>query len=184
MGEHTYNTDHGVFRIKKENVPACIGALVKHAIDPDPADEYASALSDPKEVEALRATPPTISEAFGLFGLECAEVDDGNVDAGDIIDVFLTEGSFPGVEYTLTKVIAPFVAPGSFLVFAYGGASGCWSVEYSLDPETEKTFGNVGDVVVVRHDDLLLILRTLKNAGLSLIHEEMSRKYGIANAAE
>jgi len=178
MSDHTYNTDHGVFLIKKENVPACIEAVMRHVTEPDPADKYMSPLSD-REKEQVRLDPPDITDALGFVGLGCGESENG-----DVIDIYLEEGSFPGVEYTLTNVIAPFVEPGSFLVFAYGGASGCWSVEYTKDPETGETFGNVGDVVVVRHDDMLRMLLTLKSAGLSLFHQEMQKRYGAPDAAE
>lgn len=168
MGDHTYNTDHGVFRIKKENIPACLAALNAEA-----------SRQDGNAVEASN-----IETAFELFSLGI-----GLSDEGDVIDVYLEDSHFPSVEEVLTKVIAPFVEPGSFLVFAFGGASGLWSVQYSTDLDTltsptPTVIGSIGDVVVVRQDDMLDILQTLKNAGLPLIFSHMSKKYGAGDAAE
>lgn len=178
MSDHTYNTSHGSFRIKKENVPACIEALVKHATSPDPEDQYTSPLSEKDKEEWLKP-PVDIERALGTLGLGCGVTDDG-----DVIDIYLEDDHFPSVEYTLTKVIAPFVEPGSFLVFAFGGADGLWAVQYTKDPETGSTFWSIGDVVVVRDDDMLRMLRSLKAVAPKHFFEEMQARYGGRDAAE
>ena len=144
MSDHTYNTDHGRFFLPAATVPGAIKDLFRYAL----------------EHERVVGTQmfSSIQDALGPFGLDAAEDNDGN-----IIDIFLSGSHFGSeVEEILTTVLAPFVCPGSFLVFAFGGCSGCWAVTWEIDRKDKKVTGRTVDIRTVLEGDMVKILKVLK----------------------
>lgn len=157
MGDYTYNTDHGNFLLKKENVPKAVEALLEHI------DEEYSERPKYQDFESL----------LRFLGFECTFSDDD-----DVIDVYLSNSSFnEDDQHVLTDVLGPFVEDGSYLVFAFGGTSGCWAVAFEKGGKNNEVTGFTADVTTVLDHDLVEILDVLR-VTVPTFYEKMLAKYG------
>jgi hypothetical protein len=157
MGNHIYNTDHGVFLLRKEKFALAFEALKTHAAAERPDT----------------APPKDLFEALRLFDWEASEADDG-----DIIDLYFADGAMRDWELdAVRKHLAPFVDPGSFLVFAFGeGTNCCWAWSFEKDPTTDMVTCSEKDVITVLDDDVVKMLKVLKVHAPGLF-KEMEEKY-------
>lgn len=146
--EHTYNTEHGNFLIKKHNREALLEAINKRY-----DKQY-----------------PELSSAFGDQGFVFSEND------GDIVDVYLDQ-SYLGEqeEDFLMTVLTPFVQPGSYLVFAFGGSGGCFAFSWWSDGKGGVK-AKCEDVYPILATDLELLLPRLGDSHPEL-YREFLKKY-------
>lgn len=157
MADYVYATDHGKFLIKKENFEAAKKALLAYTIEKR---------QDTTEHE-------TLAEALAVWDWEVVNNTDG-----DIVDIYPAESSMRQEEYeALTEGIAEYVEPGSFIVLAFGGVSGCWALAWDNDPDRGKVIGYETDIETVLALDLAAILRSVKDSDPDLF-KEMAEKYG------
>jgi len=148
MADYTYNTDHGSFRLKKENKEAAGRAII---------EEF-----------GLEADF-NFSKAMEALDLDFDEDDEGNV-----IDVYLASSYFEDeIKKTLTEIIAPFVEDGSFVVFYGGGTNGCWAISWEKG-EDGVVAGYERDLTTVLDVDMKAILRALKGTQLG---EALAKRY-------
>ena len=105
MSDWTYNTNHGMFLLKKENIPKAVKAIAEISSFVHEDDEFGQALSN--------------------FGLECTVDKNGNV-----IDISLSASNYSADIDNVMSAIAESVEPGSYLVFYGGGSDGCWALAY------------------------------------------------------
>lgn len=141
MGEHTYNTEHGHFWMKSENVPGALRA----------AKDWVEQEHHPHVVrgDTSEQTFTSLLSSFG-FGVVFA-------DSGDVVDIYLDDNYFTNRQAKLLSVISPFAEKNSYLVFFGGGATGCWAVEF-------ENFGTVEtSVETVASGDMNKILGFLQN---------------------
>ena len=157
MADWVYATDHGKFRIKKENFEAAKKALLAYTIEKR---------EDNTEYE-------TLEEALKVWDWEVANNPDG-----DIVDIYPAESSMRPEEYeALTEGIAEYVEPGSFIVLAFGGTSGCWALAWDNDPDRGKVVGYETNIETVLANDLQAILTIVRFNDIVLFNE-MAAKYG------
>lgn len=149
MGDWTYNTDHGSFRMKAENKSEAAKALI---------EEFGLE----GELDFTQAM-----ELLDLF-VDCA-------DNGDVFDVYLKDSHFEDeIKKALTEVIAPYVEPGSFVVFYGGGTDGCWAIAWDANEEGVVE-GFERDLTTVLNPDLKSMLKALDGTELG---KRMKEKYG------
>jgi len=140
MSDHTYNTNHGNFRIDARKIPHLLKALFEH-------DMATGRIVD-------TSVFADISDALMHWRFDCTLSEEG-----DIVDIFLDDAYFGEVkEKILTEVIAPFVDDGSYLVFAFGGVDAFWAISFSKNHETDKVEGKTTDVQAILDEDLVMML--------------------------
>lgn len=164
MANWVYNTDHSSFLMKAEKINAAAEAVEKYI------HENISDADTPPE-----GLPKTgsLEDAFDFLDLEYSMNSEG-----DIIDIDLQNSYWSShIEKVLTEVIAPYVEKDSYLVFAFGEASGCWAIAYDGETATSS------DVVTVLEEDLKAMLAVLKLT-VPLVYQQMLKKYAPSRIRE
>lgn len=159
MSNSTYNTDHGNFLIKKENVPRLIELLKKLALE-----EHGPGWDDAQGHDP--------EYAFGRFDLGCFVDNDGNVE-----HLFLDDSRYNAEKIEVFEHIAPVVEPDSFIVFVFGESSGCFAASWYRDAEGVTRFREES-VYTVTKTDMQEIAKALKTAAPEL-HARCVKKYGV-----
>jgi hypothetical protein len=160
MSEYTYNTDHGHFEIRAKKVPLALKELKKY----------------------IKKNCIDLNGAYSPFESTMLAVGLG-VDfdkKGNVVDIYLDQSHFGDCEEAvLTKVIAPFVTSGSFVVFYGGGSGGCWAVSWNR--KKGKVVGTICDGEFILKRDMERIFRSMKrdfSGGDTNLFIQMARKYG------
>lgn len=93
---------------------------------------------------------------------------------GDVIDIVLQSSNFGERQDDALKAIAPFVEPGSYLVFAFGGVEACWARAFEMTAGVVECKG--ADVVTVLDYDLKEMLDVLR-VTVPTFYKVMLEKY-------
>lgn len=159
MAERTWCTTHSNFRIKKENILGALEAICKWQ----------------QERDELEELPGYEGLSFALLseGLEISESDH----TGDVIDLYLHDEYWDESMRYVCKVIAPFVEPGSYVVFFGGGIDAVWGVTWERGDDGVMHADPDADLEVIAHPDLIRLIRLAERTDYAL-YEEMIKKYG------
>jgi hypothetical protein len=138
MGDNVYCTDHGSFCILKAKQDDLLAAI-NNAYPEDEGAPYVD-----------------LTEAFSKFGYDISTNNEE-----DIIDVYLNGSWNTAEEWAFLKeTVGPFVEPGSYLVFAFGGVNSVWAIAFN-DSEN-GVVGTEEDAEPILNEDLFRMLSTLK----------------------
>lgn len=156
MAETTWNTEHVNFRIRKDNLPSAVQALVQYAAE--------------KGLE-VSETPRHIYDVLALVDLQ-AHI---SAATGDLVNVYLADGYWNDLKRGALAALSPFVEPGSYVAFFGGGADGCWGLTWNKeDDEVRMRFENFE---AVAEDDLRRLLQAAEEGDPELF-AEMTQRYG------
>lgn len=177
MSDTTYCTDHGNFLIRREHIPAVLEALNKLANPTEPcslaAHEQVSCDAEPTPT-ACSPGYTNVEDAFNVFDLAVLWGEEG-----DIIDLVLNDSYLGQTTEDAFDAIAPWVEPESFLVFAFGGCSGCFAYSWNKNDKGEIKC-TAQDVATVTHPDLKKTLEYLRYIGVTVPgHEAALDLFGL-----
>lgn len=159
MSEITYNTDHGVFRLKSKNQEKAWNAL------------HAWAIKYPGyEGEKLPSDLWPLLEYLG-FGFTL-DVND------DIVDVFLETSHLSDTRTCALFELAPFIEEGSQLVFYGGGYNDCFAITYRKN-KAGKMEAREMSVECVLVEDLQAMLKVVR-ASKPELFRKLHKTYGKA----
>lgn len=160
MSNWAYNTDHGHFHMTAAKADEAYEALRDQVLD-----EFGLSA----EGQSLVTDFESMLLTFRL-GVE------RNQD-GEVVDISLVAGHYDeDCEGKALKAIAPYVTPGSFLVYYGGDSSGCWALTFDADPETKEVRFHEMDVLTVLAGDFAKILCELHKYGAPC-YNQMRLKY-------